>query len=56
MSVDYVDKVADLCAQFLKDLLLKTCLKDIHPRLWSSVLQDSVKKGYQAPFYELKLL
>jgi hypothetical protein len=44
MSMDYVDKVADVCTQFLKDLLLKKCPKDIHPRLWSSVLQDSVKK------------
>lgn len=49
MSVDYVDKVTDVCTQFHKDLL-KTCLKDIHPRLWSSALQDSVKIRYQAPF------
>ena len=45
MSMDYVDKVADVCTQFLKDLLLKKCPKDIHPRLWSSVLQDTEKKG-----------
>jgi len=56
MSVDYVDKVADVCTQFLKDLLLKKCPKDIHPRLWSSVLQDSVKKRYEAALHELELL
>jgi hypothetical protein len=33
MSMDYVDKVADVCTQFLKDFLLKKCPKDIHPRL-----------------------
>jgi hypothetical protein len=56
MSMDYVDKVSDVCTQFLKDLLLKKCPKDVHPRLWSSVLQDSVKRRYEAALHELELL
>jgi GTPase SAR1 family protein len=56
MAMDYVDEIADVCTQFLKDLLLKKCPKDIHPRLWSSVLQDSVNKRYEAALHELELL
>jgi GTPase SAR1 family protein len=56
MAMDYVDKIEAVCTQFLKDLLLKKCPKDIHPRLWSSVLQDSVKKRYEAAIHELELL
>jgi hypothetical protein len=56
MAVEYVDKAADVCTQFLKDLLVQKCPKDIHPRLWSSVLQDSVKNRYKAALREVERL
>jgi len=56
MAMEYVDKVADVCTQFLKDLLFKKCPKDIHPRLWSSVLQGSVRTRYEAAIHEVELL
>ncbi|KAI9659667.1 MAG: hypothetical protein M1829_006575 [Trizodia sp. TS-e1964] len=54
MAVNHLERVADQCTQFLKDLLLEKCPSDLKLRLWSSVFQDNVKRRLEDALLELK--
>ena len=56
LAVDHVEEVSLVCSQFLAALLQEKCPKDIHSRLWSSVIQDTLKSRNEASVDELELI
>ncbi|MCJ1391418.1 hypothetical protein MMC18_004282 [Xylographa bjoerkii] len=56
LAADHVDKVAHVCTQFLKALLLAKAPKDIFSRLWASHIQDALKSRSEKAVQELKML
>lgn len=53
---DHVEKVANVCSQFLEVLLQEKCPKDIRPRLWSLHIQEALKRRSDASLSELQRL
>jgi len=43
MAEFHIEDVADVCNQFLDDLLQEKCPKDVYTRLWSSKIEDALK-------------
>lgn len=55
-AVDHVEKVAQVCDQFLEMLLKEKCPQDILSRLWSFQIRDVLKKRKDASIRELALI
>ena len=56
LAMEHVDRVAHVCSQFLTTLLQEISPNDIRSRLWSSLIQDTLKSRYDAAVNELKLI
>ena len=53
LASQHLDEVADICSQFLQDLLDDMCPKDIVPRLWSGHFEDALKARKHAGSEEI---
>ena len=53
LAIDHIDIVASTCSQFLEGLLREKCPKDVQSRLWSSQIQDTLKKRKDTSLREL---
>lgn len=56
LATNYVEDVANVCHRFLEDLLGQKCSKDVHARLWSTHIEDALKKRHDAALHELHLI
>jgi len=49
-----MNKVANVCIQFLKEFLFKKCPKNIYSRFWFSILQDFIRTRYEIIIYKME--
>lgn len=54
VAMDHVDKVVQVCNQFLQDVLQSMCPKDIYSNLWSFQIRDALNERNEASLQELK--
>ena len=54
IAMDYLDKVHQICSNFLELLLKDQCPKDVISRLQASIVQDALKAKYDNALQELK--
>ncbi|KAI0544993.1 interferon-induced GTP-binding protein Mx [Xylaria curta] len=54
LAADHIEKVCQLCEQFLEGLLTSKVPQHIKTRLWSSVVADTLRERREAAFDELK--
>ena len=54
MAEHHVEDIADVCARFLDALLRKKCPKDIHTRLWSSKIEDTLTSRFDGSTREIE--
>ena len=56
LAMDHIEGVAHVCSHFLAALPQVKCPKDIHSRIWSSLIQDALKSRNEASVEELGLI
>lgn len=56
LAVDHMERVALVCSEFLRVLLADKCPEDIHARLWSFQIQDTLNSRCEAAKRELEML
>ena len=54
MAEHHVADIADVCTRFLDALLREKCPKDVHIRLWSSKLEDTLTSRFDSSAREIE--
>ncbi|KAF7898456.1 hypothetical protein EAF00_004902 [Botryotinia globosa] len=53
LATEHIERVSDVCTEFLKDLLLEMTPRDVESRLWSSRIEDELRNRNAAAAHEL---
>ena len=52
-AMNHLERVAKACSTFVRQLFQEKCPKDVHSRLWSYQIQDTLKSRSEAAIQEL---
>ncbi|KAF7952298.1 uncharacterized protein EAE97_001795 [Botrytis byssoidea] len=53
LAAEHIERVSDVCTEFLKNLLLEMTPRDVESRLWSSRIEDELRNRNAAAAHEL---